>query len=161
MGCSWGGFIALQAAALAGETASEGAAREAPSLRAVCAVCATDDRASDDMHWMGGSLLGENLAWGVAARLARRAPVPLTPRHSVGTVSPGQVSSGNITPSDNSDSDADVNHSDNDQSSWESRWVSRLEELKPMHGEWASLHPESSRGRSYWNEGSVGSGAGT
>ena len=27
-----------------------------------------------------------------------------------------------------------------------------------MHGEWASLHPESSRGRSYWKEGSVGSG---
>ena len=159
MGCSWGGFIALQAAALAGETASEGAAREAPSLRAVCAVCATDDRASDDMHWMGGSLLGENLAWGAWLLDSLAAPpVPLTPRHSVGTVTPGQVSSGNITPSDNSDSDADVNHSDNDQSSWESRWVSRLEELKPMHGEWASLHPESSRGRSYWNEGSVGSG---
>ena len=48
MGCSWGGFIALQAAALAGEH------NEAPSLRAVCAVCATDDRAADDMHWMGG-----------------------------------------------------------------------------------------------------------
>ena len=60
MGCSWGGFIALQAAALAGDTALN----EAPSLRAVCAVCATDDRAADDMHWMGGALLSENLAWG-------------------------------------------------------------------------------------------------
>jgi putative CocE/NonD family hydrolase len=39
MGCSWGGFVALQAAALAGRTGSD-EAPEAPSLRAVCAVCA-------------------------------------------------------------------------------------------------------------------------
>ena len=156
MGCSWGGFIALQVAALAGDTAGKGAAREAPSLRAVCAVCATDERASDDMHWMGGSLLGENLAWGAWLLDSLAAPpVPVT--SSVGTASPGRISSGNITPY-TADSDGDENHSDNDQSSWESRWVSRLEELKPMHGEWASLHPESSRGRSYWKEGSVGSG---
>jgi hypothetical protein len=27
-----------------------------------------------------------------------------------------------------------------------------------MHGDWASLHPESSKGKSYWKQGSVGSG---
>ena len=84
MGCSWGGFVALQVAALAGETANlPGARREAPSLRAVCAVCATDERASDDMHWMGGSLLGENLAWGAWLLDSLAAPpVPVTSERS-------------------------------------------------------------------------------
>ena len=165
MGCSWGGFVALQVAALAGDTANAGAGlKEAPSLRAVCAVCATDERASDDMHWMGGSLLGENLAWGAWLLDSLAAP-PVPVSSSVGTASPPRVSSpGLLTPDDSgsdaeagSDVDAEVS-SDDDRSSWESRWVSRLEELKPMHGEWASLHPESSKGKSYWSGGSVGSG---
>jgi len=51
-GISWGGFNALQVAAL-----------QPPELAAVIAVCATDDRYADDVHYMGGCLLGDNLSW--------------------------------------------------------------------------------------------------
>jgi putative CocE/NonD family hydrolase len=53
LGKSWGGIGALQIAA-----------RTPPALRAVVVVCATDDRWSDDAHYMGGCLLNENLTWG-------------------------------------------------------------------------------------------------
>ncbi len=53
IGKSWGGFAALQIAAL-----------RPPALKAVVAVCATDDRYADDAHYMGGCLLNENLVWG-------------------------------------------------------------------------------------------------
>src|SRR3954468_13736903 len=52
MGISWGGFNALQ-----------GAARRAPSLGAIAAGSLTDDRYADDVHYMGGCLLTDNLAW--------------------------------------------------------------------------------------------------
>jgi uncharacterized protein len=52
MGLSWGGFTALQLAA-----------RRPPELGAVIAVCASDDRYADDVHYMGGCLLGDNLSW--------------------------------------------------------------------------------------------------
>ena len=52
MGISWGGFNALQIAAL-----------RPPELKAVVAVCATDDRYADDVHHMGGCLLGDNVSW--------------------------------------------------------------------------------------------------
>ncbi len=55
MGKSWGGFSALQVAAL-----------RPPGLKAVIAVCATDDRYADDAHYMGGCVLGENLVWGTS-----------------------------------------------------------------------------------------------
>lgn len=51
MGISWGGFAALQVAA-----------RRPPSLRAVCVASFTDDRFADDMHYMRGCLLSDNLA---------------------------------------------------------------------------------------------------
>ena len=51
MGISWGAFAALQVAA-----------RKPPSLRALCIVSFTDDRYADDMHYMGGCLLSDNLA---------------------------------------------------------------------------------------------------
>jgi putative CocE/NonD family hydrolase len=53
MGKSWGGFNCLQTAALA-----------PPALKAVVSVCATVDRFADDIHFKGGTLLGENFAWG-------------------------------------------------------------------------------------------------
>jgi uncharacterized protein len=53
MGKSWGGFNSLQVAA-----------RRPPELKAVVTVCSTDDRYADDAHYMGGSLLNENLTWG-------------------------------------------------------------------------------------------------
>jgi putative CocE/NonD family hydrolase len=52
MGISWGGFNALQIAAL-----------QPPALQAVISVCSTDDRYADDVHYMGGCLLGDNLSW--------------------------------------------------------------------------------------------------
>ncbi|WP_158895377.1 CocE/NonD family hydrolase [Amycolatopsis anabasis] len=51
MGISWGGFAALQVAA-----------RKPPSLRAIVIASFTDDRYADDMHYMGGCLLSDNLA---------------------------------------------------------------------------------------------------
>ena len=53
MGISWGGFNALQVAA-----------RRPPALKAIITLCSTDDRYADDIHYMGGCLLNDNLAWG-------------------------------------------------------------------------------------------------
>ena len=53
MGKSWGGFNSLQVAA-----------RRPPELKAIITVCSTDDRYLDDVHYMGGCLLNENLSWG-------------------------------------------------------------------------------------------------
>ena len=52
MGISWGGFNALQVAA-----------RRPPALKAIITLCSTDDRYADDIHYKGGALLCENLAW--------------------------------------------------------------------------------------------------
>ena len=52
MGISWGGFNALQVAA-----------RRPPSLGAIVTACSTDDRYADDVHYMGGCLLSDNLSW--------------------------------------------------------------------------------------------------
>ncbi|HXV81421.1 MAG TPA: CocE/NonD family hydrolase [Candidatus Binatia bacterium] len=53
MGKSWGGFNSLQVAAC-----------RPPALKAILTVCSTDDRYADDVHYMGGCLLNENLTWG-------------------------------------------------------------------------------------------------
>lgn len=66
LGKSWGGFNALQIAAL-----------RPPQLGAVIAVCASDDRYADDAHYMGGCLLTENLIWGsVLFTLGAQPPDP-------------------------------------------------------------------------------------
>ncbi|MBB3189327.1 CocE/NonD family hydrolase [Halomonas cerina] len=52
IGISWGGFNGLQLAA-----------RRPPELKAVVSVCSTDDRYADDVHYMSGCLLGDNLSW--------------------------------------------------------------------------------------------------
>ena len=64
MGKSWGGFNALQTAAL-----------RPPALKAIITVCSTDDRYADDIHYMGGALLNDNLWWG-AIMLAYQARPP-------------------------------------------------------------------------------------
>jgi putative CocE/NonD family hydrolase len=51
MGISWGGFNSLQVAAVA-----------PPALKAVVSASATDDLYVDNMHYMGGCLLGDNLS---------------------------------------------------------------------------------------------------
>jgi putative CocE/NonD family hydrolase len=66
MGKSWGGFNCLQVAA-----------RRPPALKAVLSVCSTDDRYTDDIHYMGGCLLNDNFWWG-AIMLAYQAR-PLDP----------------------------------------------------------------------------------
>ena len=55
MGTSWGGTASLQAAA--------GRPR---ALRAIIAVCATDNRFDDDIHHMGGCLISDSVEWGAA-----------------------------------------------------------------------------------------------
>ncbi|MGP0049425.1 MAG: CocE/NonD family hydrolase [Solirubrobacteraceae bacterium] len=53
-GKSWGGFNGLQVAA-----------RRPPALKAVVSAYSTDDRYADDVHYMGGCMLGhEALSWG-------------------------------------------------------------------------------------------------
>lgn len=52
IGISWGGFNGLQLAA-----------RQPPSLGAIITACSTDDRYTDDIHYMGGCLLADNLSW--------------------------------------------------------------------------------------------------
>lgn len=52
IGISWGGFNGLQIAAM-----------QPQALKAVVSVCSTDDRYADDIHHMGGCLLGDNLSW--------------------------------------------------------------------------------------------------
>jgi uncharacterized protein len=53
MGNSWGGFNLLQVAA-----------RRPPALKAIITSCSTDDRYADDIHYMGGCLLNDNMKWG-------------------------------------------------------------------------------------------------
>ena len=62
-GISWGGFNALQIAAL-----------RPPALKAVISLCASDDRYTDDAHYMGGCLLTENLQWGAIFMLNQALP---------------------------------------------------------------------------------------
>lgn len=52
IGISWGGFNGLQIAAL-----------QPPALGAIISLSSTDDRYADDIHHMGGCLLGDNLSW--------------------------------------------------------------------------------------------------
>ncbi|MEX2649804.1 MAG: CocE/NonD family hydrolase [Alphaproteobacteria bacterium] len=66
MGISWGGFNSLQVAA-----------RRPPALKAIITSCSTDDRYADDVHFMGGCVLGDNFSW--AATMWGRAAAPPDP----------------------------------------------------------------------------------
>lgn len=52
IGISWGGFNGLQLAA-----------HQPAPLKAVISLCSSDDRYTDDVHYMGGCLLSDNLSW--------------------------------------------------------------------------------------------------
>ncbi len=52
-GISWGGFNSLQVAAAA-----------PPALKAIVTQCATDNRYTDDAHYVGGALTFDDLEWG-------------------------------------------------------------------------------------------------
>jgi putative CocE/NonD family hydrolase len=68
-GISWGGFNALQVAALRPEP-----------LKAIVTVCSTDDRYDNDVHYTGGAVLGiDMLAWaGTMLAFTARPPDPAT-----------------------------------------------------------------------------------
>jgi hypothetical protein len=66
-GISWGGFNGLQIAA-----------RRPPQLKAVVSVASTDDRYADDVHYLGGCVLGsEMLGW--ASRMFQLNAMPPDP----------------------------------------------------------------------------------
>ena len=67
MGISWGGFNSLQLAA-----------HKPEPLKAIITICSTDDRYTDDIHYKGGCLLNENLAW--AATMLSFSAAPPDPR---------------------------------------------------------------------------------
>ncbi|WP_422372184.1 CocE/NonD family hydrolase [Hoeflea sp.] len=69
IGISWGGFAGLQIAA-----------RRPPALKAIVTACSTDDRYSDDVHFMGGALLNDGLQWG--AGLFTQLGRPADPAHA-------------------------------------------------------------------------------
>jgi uncharacterized protein len=69
IGISWGGFNALQIAAM-----------RPPALKAIITCCSTDDRYADDVHYMGGCLLIDNLSW--ASVMFWRNTLPPDPRHA-------------------------------------------------------------------------------
>ncbi|MEZ5783831.1 MAG: CocE/NonD family hydrolase [Rhizobiaceae bacterium] len=67
IGISWGGFNGLQVAA-----------RRPPALKAVISLCSTDDRYNDDVHYLGGAQMCDNLQWGTTAwAIAMTPPDPL------------------------------------------------------------------------------------
>ncbi len=70
IGISWGGFNGLQLAF-----------RRPAALKAVVSVASTVDRYADDIHFMGGCLLSDNVNWGcqMFAYLTRPADPALRP----------------------------------------------------------------------------------
>lgn len=68
VGISWGGFNGLQLAAL-----------RPPALKAVVTICSTDDRYADDIHYMGGVPLGDQLSW--ASVMFGINTLPPDPKH--------------------------------------------------------------------------------
>ena len=65
IGKSWGGFNGLQVAA-----------RKPPELKAIISVCSTDDRYADDVHYMGGCMLGQEMLSWASTMLAYNARPP-------------------------------------------------------------------------------------
>jgi putative CocE/NonD family hydrolase len=65
-GNSWGGFNALQVAAL-----------RPPALSTIVTCCASDDRYADDIHYMGGCVLVDHFLW--AAAMFGRLTLPPDP----------------------------------------------------------------------------------
>lgn len=68
VGISWGGFNGLQIAAL-----------QPPALKAVVSLCSTDDRYADDVHYMGGTMVIDQISW--ASHMFAINTLPPDPRH--------------------------------------------------------------------------------
>ena len=69
IGKSWGGFNGVQIAAHAPE-----------ALKAVIALCFTDDRYTDDVHYRGGAMLGSEMLYWATTMLAYNAR-PADPKY--------------------------------------------------------------------------------
>ena len=66
MRISWGGFNALQVAAM-----------EPKALKAIITLYSTVDRYADDIYYKGGCLLNKNMGWGSTMRgYSSRPPDP-------------------------------------------------------------------------------------
>lgn len=65
IGISWGGFNGLQVAA-----------RKPEQLKAVITICSTDDRYADDVHYMGGCVLADQMLPWASTMLAYNARPP-------------------------------------------------------------------------------------
>jgi putative CocE/NonD family hydrolase len=65
MGISWGGFNSLQVAA-----------HRPPELKAIITACSTDDRYADDVHYMGGCVLGYYMLLWASVMFAYNARPP-------------------------------------------------------------------------------------
>ena len=63
IGISWGGFNGLQVAA-----------RKPPELKAIVTIASTDDRYSDDIHYMGGIMVNDTMSWGATMLGHEHAP---------------------------------------------------------------------------------------
>lgn len=68
-GISWGGFSAIQVAML-----------QPPHLKAIVPMYATDDRYSDDVHYIGGCMVVSEFAQYAASQIGMNA-MPPSPRH--------------------------------------------------------------------------------
>jgi len=64
-GISWGGFNALQVAAL-----------RPPALKAIVTLCSTDDRYADDVHYRGGCVLATDMLHWASSMLTWNARPP-------------------------------------------------------------------------------------
>jgi predicted acyl esterase len=62
-GISWGGFTTVQVACLA-----------PPELKAIMPVCFTDNRFTDDAHYLGGALCNANFFWGTEFQTVMGSP---------------------------------------------------------------------------------------
>ena len=62
-GISWGGFTALQVAAMA-----------PPELKAIMPVCFSDNQFTDDAHYLGGALCNANYYWGTMFQTVMTSP---------------------------------------------------------------------------------------
>ena len=63
-GISWGGFNALQVAAL-----------RPPALKAIMTLCSTDDRYADDVHYRGGCVLATDMLHWASSMLTWNAQI--------------------------------------------------------------------------------------
>jgi len=69
MGTSWGGTASLQAAS-----------RKPDALKAIIAVCSTNNRFEDDIHYSGGAVLTDTVEWGATLpAIIASPPDPTTP----------------------------------------------------------------------------------